>query len=284
MPKFTFADVFAGIGGFRIAAEHYGGICNHTVEIKKNALAVYSLNFGDTPLVDIEKLLPTDIPHSEFVFAGWPCQPFSNIGQHKGYHDKTQGTLFFHLVNYLAVAKPSYFILENVRGLVSKEKDFQVVIDNLRNVLGYTVHYKIIKASEAAFPQHRPRVYIVGYKGNEEFEWPKSRNLLFTMSNVLRGDCPRQIGLTLREKGKRSPIDDRHNWDGYWVNGKEHRLTFGEAKLMQGFDIEFKKPDTMSDSIGIGLLGNSVSIPVVESVLVQLLLARERQIGKSKAQ
>ena len=260
------------------------GICNHTVEIKKHALAVYSSNFGNTPPVDIEQLKPSDIPQSEFVFAGWPCQPFSQIGQHKGYHDKTQGTLFFHLVNYLAHAKPKYFILENVRGLVSKEKDFEVVLDNLQSVLEYTVHYKVIKASDAGFPQNRPRVYLVGYKGDEEFEWPRNEDLLLTMSNVLKGECPRDIGFTLREGGKHSPIDDRRNWDGYWVNGKEHRLTFDEAKLMQGFSTKFTKPDTMSDSIGIALLGNSVSIPVVKSILVQLLFVRERQIGKSSTQ
>jgi DNA (cytosine-5)-methyltransferase 1 len=281
---FTFADVFAGIGGFRLAAEQLGGTCIFTSEIKKNAIKVYSHNFGKVEPIDISRVDLKNCEKPDFVFAGWPCQSFSQAGRGLGFHDATRGTLFFHLINYLAETKAPYILLENVRGLIKHDngKTLKIVLDNLAD-LDYTLDYKVLKASDYGLPQFRPRIYIVGFKGEGQFEWPKKRGLLMTMSHVLKGECDRDVGFTLREGGYGSPIDDRHNWDGYWVNKKEHRLMFEEAKMMQGFPLTFTLPESVSEGIGIKLLGNAVAVDVVRSVIRQLLFMRERQIGKKEA-
>lgn len=280
---FTFADLFAGIGGFRIAAEELGGKCIFTSEVKKSALRVYSENFEPTEPVDISTFPLEGCQTPDLVFAGWPCQSFSQAGHKLGFHDATRGTLFFHLANYLEKIQPPYILLENVRNLVGHDngRTFEIVSNSLLD-LGYTIDHRVLFAKDYGLPQIRSRVYIVGYKGNEEFSWPKASRLTINMSNVLKGNCEREIGFTLREGGFRSPINDRHNWDGYWVDGEERRLTWAEAKIMQGFPLDFKLPTGMADSTGVKLLGNAVPVNVVRAVTRQLLMLRERQIGKKE--
>jgi DNA (cytosine-5)-methyltransferase 1 len=284
MSSFTFADIFAGIGGFRLAAEQLGGRCVFTSEIKKSAIRVYTHYFGETDFLDITKVDLALCEKPDLVLAGWPCQPFSATGYRRGFQDADNGELFFHLTNYLDSTKAPYFLFENVRNYATHDKGrtLEITYNTLLD-LGYTVHYKVIKASEMGLPQHRPRVYFVGYKGEEEFSWPPPQPLLFSLSHVLKGECNKEIAYTLREGGYDSPIDDRHNWNRYYVDGKDRGLTFAEAKLLQGFPQDFSLPEGMSDKIGIQLLGNSVAVSVIKMLLTQLLFVRERQIGKNIA-
>jgi DNA (cytosine-5)-methyltransferase 1 len=108
------------------------------------------------------------------------------------------------------------------------------------------------------------------------FEWPRPTGLIYTMHEVMRGLCNKEIGYTLREGGYNSPVGDRHNWNGYIVDGRERRLTFAEAKLMQGFPKNFYLPPPMADSTGVKLLGNAVPINVVKAILTQILIWKER--------
>ena len=129
--------------------------------------------------------------------------------------------------------------------------------------LGYSFHHSIVKASDHGLPQHRPRLFMVGFKDpSVEFAFPKKRKLKFTMSDVMKGHVDREIGFTLRVGGKKSPISDRRNWDGYIVDGEVRRLSPNEGKKMQGFPSTFKFP--VSDSEALKQLGNSVAVTAVQ--------------------
>jgi len=159
--------------------------------------------------------------------AGFPCQPFSQAGFKKGFAD-IRGTLFFDIAEIIRIKQPKAFFLENVRGLYSHDegRTFETIKKTLTQKLGYSFHHAIVKASDHGLPQHRPRLFMVGFKDlDTEFEFPKTRKLKFTMSDVMKGEVDREIGYTLRVGGKRSPIDDRRNWDGYIVDGEVRRVT-----------------------------------------------------------
>ncbi len=168
---FTFVDLFAGVGGFRVGLERVGGRCVFTSEWDKHAQKTYRAWFGDLPEGDIHDINPEDIPDHDVMAAGFPCQPFSiagvskkkSLGREHGFKDVTQGTLFFNLATIIEIKRPPVFILENVKNLKSHDRGrtWQVISDTLDN-LGYQVHTKIIDAA-GWVPQHRERVFIVGF-------------------------------------------------------------------------------------------------------------------------
>ncbi|HQZ82929.1 MAG TPA: DNA (cytosine-5-)-methyltransferase [Pyrinomonadaceae bacterium] len=166
---FTFVDLFAGIGGFRIPLELYGGRCVFSSEIDRNSQRTYEAWFGETPHGDITKIPPHKIPDHDFLAAGFPCQPFSvagvskknSLGQAHGFECKAQGTLFFTLASILAVKRPQMVLLENVKNLQSHDKGrtFQIIRETLDKELGYRIFFQIIDAA-GYVPQHRERIYI----------------------------------------------------------------------------------------------------------------------------
>ena len=151
-PKFKFVDLFAGIGGFRIAFQNAGGECVFTSEWDKFAKKTYERNFGDTPYGDITKINECDIPDHDVLCAGFPCQPFSlagvskknSLGRKHGFDDETQGTLFFDVKRIIAEKRPKAFMLENVKNLLSHDKGmtFEVIRKTLQDELGYVVQWK----------------------------------------------------------------------------------------------------------------------------------------------
>ena len=164
--------------------------------------------------------------------------------------------------------RPKAFLLENVRGLLNHNNGntFNVIEQELKRIK-YSFHFKVIKASEHNLPQHRPRLYMVGFREDiiDKFEFPIEEPLTMTMSDVFDGaDVNKRIGFTLRVGGKNSDINDRRNWDGYVVNGEVRRIKPKEGKRMQGFADSFVFP--VSDSIAMKQLGNSVAIPVVKAI------------------
>lgn len=169
--KFTFIDLFAGIGGIRLAFEEAGGECVYSNEWNKFSQQTYMANFGDMPDGDITQVDAEDIPDHDILVAGFPCQPFSiagvskknSLGRATGFADKTQGTLFFDVCRILEAKRPKAFMLENVKNLCShdKGKTFKVITESL-NELGYEVFYKVIDG-QAFVPQHRERIIIVGF-------------------------------------------------------------------------------------------------------------------------
>ena len=286
MSKVTFIDLFAGIGGFHLALHNVGAECVFASEWDDSARRTYETNFRKISsnlfkngnfAGDITKVDKKSIPDFDILCAGFPCQPFSQAGFKKGFSD-IRGTLFFDIAEIIRVKKPKAFFLENVRGLYSHDegRTFETIKETLTEELGYSFHHAIVKASDHGLPQHRPRLFMVGFKNNDsEFEFPKKRKLKYTMSDVMKGEVDREIGYTLRVGGKRSPIDDRRNWDGYIVNGEVRRLTPSEGKKMQGFPASFKFP--VSDSEALKQLGNSVAVPAIQdyaSAIVETLVKR----------
>lgn len=181
LPKFTFIDLFAGIGSTRLAFEKVGGKCVFTSEWDKYACQTYRANHHDDHEIrgDITKVECDEIPDHDILVAGFPCQPFSlagvskknSLGRAHGFLDQTQGTLFFDIARILKAKRPRAFLLENVKNLRShdKGKTFKIILSTL-NEVGYSVHDRVIDA-KALVPQHRERIYMVGFRDNEEFDW-----------------------------------------------------------------------------------------------------------------
>ena len=166
--KFKFIDLFAGVGGFRLAMQNLGGKCVFTSEWDKNAQKTYRANFGEVPFGDITKEeIKKFIPDGfDVLFAGFPCQPFSIVGKRGGFED-TRGTLFFDVAEIIKRKKPKAILLENVKGLRNHNggKTLETILNVLRNDLDYYVpEPQIINAKDFGVPQYRERIYIVGFR------------------------------------------------------------------------------------------------------------------------
>lgn len=169
--KFTFIDLFAGIGGMRIAFEGAGGQCVFSSEWDKYSQKTYYENFGVLAHGDITKIEENSIPDHDILVGGFPCQPFSiagvskknSLGRSTGFLDKTQGTLFFDIVRILSAKRPKAFLLENVKNLMSHDKGrtYKIISESL-NELDYEVTAKVMDGQHYA-PQHRERILIVGF-------------------------------------------------------------------------------------------------------------------------
>ena len=175
--KFTFIDLFAGIGGFRIALQNLGGGCVFTSEINPAAQKTYHANFGEWPQGDITQIAARDIPSHDVLCAGFPCQAFSIAGRRGGFAD-TRGTLFFDVARIIKEKQPKAFFLENVKGLKShdKGKTLATILHTLRHDLGYFVpDPQVQNAKDFGVPQNRERIFIVGFRpdlGVEAFDYP----------------------------------------------------------------------------------------------------------------
>lgn len=196
--KFTFIDLFAGIGGFHLAMESVGGECVFASEIDKFARQTYQKNFErKSPELfrsglfneDINKIKPKDIPDFDCLCAGFPCQPFSYAGQKKGFEDKTRGTLFFNIKEILKAKKPRMFFLENVKGLVSHKggKTVKTILDVLENELDYRVYTKVLSSLDFGLPQKRERWYCVGFRKDltKNFRFPKPTEKKSTLRDII---------------------------------------------------------------------------------------------------
>lgn len=162
-PKFTFIDLFAGIGGIRIPFGELDGKCVFSSEWDKAAQTTYTSNFGEIPFGDITKIKADFIPHHDILLAGFPCQAFSIMGKMKGFDD-TRGTMFFEVARILDYHHPKAILLENVKQLVSHDggKTFKVILKTLED-LGYHVKWRVLNALDFGLPQKRERVIIVGF-------------------------------------------------------------------------------------------------------------------------
>ena len=175
MSRFTFIDLFAGIGGFRIALEDLGGRCVFSSEWNRFSRETYRANFGEDPAGDITRIDGETIPDHDILSAGFPCQPFSiagvskknSLGRPHGFLDQLQGNLFFDIARIIAAKRPRAFILENVKNLIHHDggRTFRIIRNTLTAELGYVIFWKVIDAS-AYVPQHRERIIIVGFRGD----------------------------------------------------------------------------------------------------------------------
>lgn len=162
--EFTFIDLFAGIGGFRIALEKYGGKCLSSSDWDKHAQLTYEKNFGEAPAGDITKIDANEIPKHDVLCAGFPCQAFSISGKQKGFED-TRGTLFFDIARIVKFRKPKIVFLENVKNFERHDggRTLKVIVKTLKG-LGYDVYHKVLNASDYGVPQSRERIFIIGFK------------------------------------------------------------------------------------------------------------------------
>lgn len=209
MTKFTFIDLFAGIGGTRTGFQNAGARCVFTSEWDKYAQITYETNFNDKPEGDIQKITASSIPDFDILLAGFPCQPFSiagvsknlSLGRKTGFQHAKQGNLFFDIARILKEKKPPAFMLENVKNLISHDKGntFKVIMGILDD-LGYKVSYKVIDAKYWV-PQHRERTYIVGFDKklvpeDFKFDFPKYPSTPPKLKDILEKNVDKKYTLS----------------------------------------------------------------------------------------
>jgi DNA (cytosine-5)-methyltransferase 1 len=314
-PKFTMIDLFAGIGGIRLAFQKQGGLSVFASEWDKHAVKTYRMNFGDEPEGDITQISNELIPEHNILLGGFPCQPFSQAGLRKGFED-TRGTLFFEIARILEHRKPQAFLLENVKQLRghNKGKTLETLLRVLREDLDYTVDYKVLRAGDFGVPQNRERIYIVGFYnplGGKDvpFSFPEPTNAPTRVGDILVKEADEKYTISdklyqghLRRKEEHkkkgngfgfslfnedSPytntISARYYKDGSEIlidQGKDknpRKLTPRECAHLQGFPNEFLIP--VSDTQAYRQFGNSVAVPVVEAIAQKMVEAIEKSGG-----
>jgi DNA (cytosine-5)-methyltransferase 1 len=174
MNKFTFVDLFSGIGGFRYVAESFGGVCVFSSEWDPDAQSTYESNFGEKPHGDITKIQEQDIPSHDVLCAGFPCQAFSISGKQRGFED-SRGTLFYDVARIIKKHKPKVLFLENVKNILRHDDGRTIsIIRRILDELGYDINVKILKASDFGIPQARERAYFVCFRKDLsiKFEFP----------------------------------------------------------------------------------------------------------------
>ncbi|WP_262509383.1 DNA cytosine methyltransferase [Vaginella massiliensis] len=218
-PKFKFIDLFAGIGGFRLALQNLGGKCVFTSEWDKDAKRTYKANFGETPFGDITKeetkrYIPDNF---DVLCAGFPCQAFSIAGKRGGFED-TRGTLFFDVAEIIKRKQPKAIFLENVKGLRNHNggKTLATILNVLRNDLGYFVpEPEIVNAKDFGVPQNRERIYIVGFHsstGVNKFNYPKPLNKKVAFADIKGNNY---LGVSLSGRAFRFNLFARSSQKGF---------------------------------------------------------------------
>lgn len=248
-------------------------ITSHRVETKGFNRDITSIDLVADPL---------QVPDFDILCGGFPCQPFSNAGLRQGFEDsKNRGNLFDSIEHLLLnkEPKPRAFFLENVRGLLSHMSGNRRTIDIIRervDAAGYQMTVLQVKASDFGVPQHRPRVFLIGFlKGTGDLAYfldnlpEKIENFQESLRDILGAkesvDNGREIAYTLRVGGKGSGLGNRYNWDSYLVDGIEMRLTPDHGIKLMGFPSYFSFPDEVSTAARMKQLGNSVAVPAIRA-------------------
>ena len=301
-PKFTFIDLFAGIGGIRLGFEHVGGKCVFSSEFDEDACKTYEANFGEHPAGDITKIDAKDIPDFDILLGGFPCQAFSIIGKKEGFANETCGTLFFDIERILKEKRPRAFMLENVRNLTAHDggNTFRVIREHLE-ALGYTVYAKVLNALDYGVPQKRERIIIVGFREFTMFSYPDPVPVSKrkTLADILEKDVDKKYYVKesirdsrrarLKDPDYPKPYISHENMAGsitphpysaalragasanYILINDERRPTEREMLRIQGF------PDDFKIVVPYGKIrhqcGNSVAVPVIKAVAEQMMIA-----------
>lgn len=250
---FTFIDLFAGIGGMRLGFESIGGECIFTSEWDRYSQKTYIANFNDHhPIVgDITEVEVDLIPLHDVLLAGFPCQPFSlagvskknSLGRAHGFECNTQGTLFFDVERIIAAKQPKAFLLENVKNLKSHDggKTFAVIMHTLQNKLGYNVYSMVIDAN-GFVPQHRERIFIIGFKENVSFSWEGLK-------------CPRKGSVIMRDI--LHPQDGSEKQESPYTIGKKAEVNPAFSltdRLWEYLQNYKKKHEEKGNGFGFGLI------------------------------
>ncbi len=310
-----FIDLFCGIGGFRIAFEKVGGRCVFSSDYDKFSQQTYEANFGERPHGDIHTVAVADIPAHDILCGGFPCQPFSiagvskklSLGRKHGFEDVKQGNLFFSIVDILDFHRPTAFVLENVKNLKGHDggRTFNVIYRTLTEHLGYTVYHKIIDA-RSVVPQHRERIFLVGFREWRHFEFPQFPADGPKLSSILESKPDLKYTLTdhlwnylqdyaakhraagngfgfglVTERDIARTLSARYHKDGSEIliaqNGGRvpRRLTPRECARLMGYPESFKI--VVSDTQAYRQFGNSVVVPVVQRIARSVMTALLRR-------
>lgn len=245
LAPFTFIDLFAGIGGMRIAFQNLGGECVFSSEIDSNAQKTYFTNFGEIPHGDITKIDASSIPDHDILVGGFPCQAFSIAGKRGGFND-TRGTLFFEVARIIYEKQPKAFFLENVKGLTNHKggKTLATILHVLRNDLGYIVpDPKIINAKHFGVPQNRERVFIVGFRPDMEidassFIYPSPSNARPQIADILEEET----------------VSAKYYLSTVYLNCLERHKKTNQAKG-NGFGYEIRNTSDIANAIVTGGMG-----------------------------
>lgn len=308
---FKFIELFAGIGGFRLAFEKLGARCVFASEWDDYAVKTYEANFGSTPTGDITKVDPYSIPDHDILTAGFPCQPFSIAGVTKhnalgnlhGFEHLTQGNLFFEVAKIIAAKRPAAFLLENVKNLLRHDrgKTFEKILEVLEDELQYQVKPVLLDA-QLIVPQHRERVYLIGFREPTNFILSDLPNLRPRISDILERRVDGKYTLTdhlwtylqnyaekhrakgngfgfglTKPNGIARTLSARYYKDGSEIlipqrKGKNpRRLTPRECARLMGFPDSFRI--VVSDTRAYKQFGNSVVVPVVEHIATAMISA-----------
>lgn len=244
-PKFTFIDLFAGIGGFRQAMQNLGGKCVFSSEWDEQAQKTYMLNYGEVPFGDItlEQTKQYIPDHFDILCAGFPCQAFSLAGKRLGF-EETRGTLFFDVAEIIRRKQPRAFFLENVKGLKihDKGKTLEVILRTLKEDLGYYVpDPEVMNAKDFGVPQNRERIFIVGFHpetGITEFSYPKPSNKKVSIADIKEKDVvPSKYYLSTQ----------------YLQTLREHKAR--HANKGNGFGYEIIEDTDIANAIVVGGMG-----------------------------
>ena len=302
MESIKFIDLFCGIGGFRTAMDNAClennliSKCVFSSDIDKYCQDSYEVNFGHRPLGDITQVDEKDIPDHDVLFAGFPCQPFSIIGQMKGFND-IRGTLFFDIARIIKHKKPKAFILENVKQLVGHNggQTLKTILNTLKNDLGYTVTCTVLNALDFGLPQKRERVIIVGHRDTIMFAYPQPVKPFKPLTEILEKKVDKKYYVSdyILQKRKESHKSDyklsiwHENKSGnicsypyscalrsgasynYLLVNGERRLTPREMFRLQGFPDSYQI--IVSDGEAKKQAGNAVPVNLVKAVIDKLL-------------
>lgn len=191
LKNYTFIDLFAGLGGFRLALESYGATCVYSNEWDKPVQKVYADNFGDVPEGDITKVDENTIPDHDILCAGFPCQAFSISGKQRGFED-SRGTLFFDVARIVRAKKPKIVFMENVKNFATHDNGHTLaVVKETMESLGYTFYQRVLNALDYGMPQKRERIYMVCFRNDldiEDFKYPAPFKLEKHVEDVLLND------------------------------------------------------------------------------------------------
>lgn len=297
-PKFI--DLFAGIGGMRLAFERNGAECVFSSEWDQFAQKTYFANFGEMPSGDITQINEAEIPDFEILVGGFPCQPFSSIGKRQGFEHETQGTLFHDIARILEYHKPKAFLLENVSGLLSHDggRTMQVILERLEK-LNYQVEQRILDAADFRVPQKRSRIYIVGFNRDKvntaKFQFPLPRKGKVGIGKFIEtGRTDLSISQHLQDvymykldDGRPEIVTPESDIQVKTLVATYHKIqrltgTFvkdgptglrllseAECKAIMGFPKGFKVP--VSRTQMYRQFGNSVAVPVVQAVAKSMI-------------
>lgn len=299
--KFSFVDLFCGIGGFHVAASSVArqrnlrSECVLASDIDEPCQVAYAANFDLKPVGDIRQVSEVEVPDHDLLFAGFPCQPFSIIGGLKGFED-TRGTLFFEVARILAEKRPRAFVLENVKMLVGHKQGQTIgrIMEALRD-LGYSASFRVLNALDFGLPQKRERVIIVGFREPTNFLWPQGGLPMTPLSEILERDVPEKYVASEYIRSQRlkwhkpgaEPTIWHENKAGnvskypyscalragasynYLLVDGYRRLTEREMLRLQGFPETYKIVGSYADVRKQA--GNSVPVPVIEAVLHRVL-------------